>query len=141
MRSHCVEQAVRYAETDRMQVVHHSTYLLWFEIGRTGLLAEIGFPYHELERAGTLFPVVRYECRMSGSADYGDTVRIVTRVSSVRSRSVVFSYDVERKGALIASGETAHVAVDGQRKARRIPEALLRALRDCADLSTESGNR
>jgi acyl-CoA thioester hydrolase len=26
---------VRYAETDRMGVVYHANYLVWFEIGRT----------------------------------------------------------------------------------------------------------
>ena len=26
---------VRYAETDKMGVVYHANYLIWFEIGRT----------------------------------------------------------------------------------------------------------
>ena len=26
---------VRYAETDKMGVVYHANYLVWFEIGRT----------------------------------------------------------------------------------------------------------
>jgi acyl-CoA thioester hydrolase len=138
MKNHTVEQAVRYAETDRMQVVHHSTYLLWFEIGRTGLLAEIGFPYGELERAGTLFPVIEYRCHMGSAVDFGDTVRIETTVSSVRSRSVVFSYEVSCRGTVIASGETTHIAMNEGRKAKRFPEALLKALRDCAGLSNES---
>ncbi len=91
MRIHTVEERVRYVETDRMQVVHHSTYLYWFEIGRTGLLASAGYPYHELEIAGTRFPVVEYSCRLVGAADYGDAVRIETHISALRSRSVVFS--------------------------------------------------
>ena len=32
--AHTVEFRVRYAETDQMQVVYHSNYLVWCEIGR-----------------------------------------------------------------------------------------------------------
>lgn len=141
MKTHTVRQAVRYAETDRMQVVHHSTYLLWFEIGRTALLAEAGFPYHEMERDGTLLPVVEYSCRIAGPVDYGDTVDIETAVSSVRSRSVVFSYEVASGGRVIARGETRHVAADREKKTKRLPDALFRALLEWAPLSSGSRSR
>jgi acyl-CoA thioester hydrolase len=140
MKRHTVEQAVRYAETDRMQVVHHSTFLLWFETARTALLAEHGFPYHDIEKEGTLLPVVEYSCRITGPADYGDTVVIETRVASARSRSVVFSYTVKNRGIVIASGTTTHVAVDRNKRTKRLPAALLGALRACAEVASGSGN-
>jgi acyl-CoA thioester hydrolase len=129
MTTHTIEQTVRYAETDRMKVVHHSTYLLWYEVARTSLLAAVGFPYHELELSGTLFPVIEYQCSLVGSADYGDSVRIETTIESLRSRTVVFSYRVIRGGELIATGQTKHVAVDGEHKPRRMANSLLAALK------------
>jgi len=33
---------VRYAETDRMGVVYHANYLVWFEVGRCELLRASG---------------------------------------------------------------------------------------------------
>ena len=126
---HSVEQTVRYVETDRMQVVHHSTYLVWFEIGRTSLLAAAGFPYRELERSGTLFPVVEYTCRMTGSLDYGDTVRIDTRVKSLRSRAVVFEYEVYRQDERVAVGTTSHVGASRELRPKRIAAPLLDALK------------
>lgn len=130
LKTHTIEQTVRYVETDRMGVVHHSTYLYWFEIGRTGLLAHVGYPYHELERSGTLFPVTEYACRMVGSSDYGDTVEVETSIDFLRSRGVVFAYKVFNRGELIATGVTRHVPVDANHKVRRMPEALVRALSD-----------
>ena len=140
MKTHTIEQAVRYAETDRMRVVHHSTYLLWFELGRTGLLADAGFPYAELEASGTLFPVVVFACRFNGSADYGDTVAIETRVSSLRSRSVEFCYRILKGGTVIATGMTRHVAADTSQRAKRLPDELLRALGEYVETNSESGN-
>ncbi len=129
MKTHVIEQNVRYAETDRMQVVHHSTYLIWFEIGRTGLLSEAGFPYHEMERDGMIYPVIEYTCRMVGSADYGDTVRIETRVAEVKSRAVTFEYTITNRGAVVATGTTMHISSDSNRKPRRMAEPLIRALK------------
>ncbi len=143
-RIHAVEQPVRYAETDRMRLVHHSTYLLWFEIGRTDLLASAGFSYHAVEAGGTLLPVLEFSCLLFGPADYGDTVRIETRVSHLRSRSVTFSYEVFNRGKKIAAGMTRHIPVDENQKPKRLPEPLHAALREYAGENTgirnESGN-
>ena len=138
MKVHSVEQAVRYVETDRMKIVHHSTYLSWFEIGRTSLLAEVGFPYHELELSGTMFPVIEYACKLIGSADYGDKVRIDTHIETLRSRAVIFGYHVYNEDKLIATGSTKHVAVNLDYKPHRMPDALVDALRDYAQIRTEA---
>ena len=129
MKVHSIEQAVRYAETDRMSVVHHSTYLLWYEVGRTSLLEAAGFPYPELERSGILFPVVEFACQLIESVDYGDRVRVETAVESLRSRVVVFTYRVLCGERLIATGMTKHVAVDPNHKPHRMTDGLLEALR------------
>ncbi len=42
-----LEVRVRYAETDKMGVVYHTNYLVWFEIGRTELLRMRGSTYRE----------------------------------------------------------------------------------------------
>ena len=41
---------VRYAETDQMGVVHHSVYVIWFEVARTALCRETGHPYVDIEK-------------------------------------------------------------------------------------------
>ncbi|MFU8794571.1 MAG: acyl-CoA thioesterase, partial [Dethiobacteria bacterium] len=40
---------VRYVETDQMGVAYHANYLVWFEVGRTEMMREIGLPYIEFE--------------------------------------------------------------------------------------------
>ena len=43
---------VRYAETDRMGLLHHANYLVYFEQGRTELLRSRGLAYKDLEDQG-----------------------------------------------------------------------------------------
>ena len=138
MTTHTMEQQVRYAETDAMGIVHHSTYLLWFEVGRTSLLEAVGFPYHELERSGTLFPVIEYGCRLVGSCAYGDIVRIETTVEKLRSRTVAFAYRVLLRDTLIAIGMSKHVAVDGKNKPHRMSDALIASLQDYVATKSEA---
>lgn len=121
-----------------MKVVHHSTYLFWFEVGRTSLLAAVGFPYDKLETSGTLFPVIEYTCRLTDSADYGDTVRIDTVVRRLRSRAVEFAYEVFNRDVRIATGVTTHVAVDIHHKPRRMTPELIAALQPYVTTKNES---
>jgi len=43
------ELRVRYAETDAMGIVHHATYPVWMELGRSDFLRELGQSYAEWE--------------------------------------------------------------------------------------------
>ena len=43
------EHVVQYYETDRMDCVHHSNYIRWFEEARTYLMDQGGFGYAQME--------------------------------------------------------------------------------------------
>ena len=49
---------VRYCETDAMGLVHHATYVNYFEMGRTELFRSKGGNYREFESRGLFFVVV-----------------------------------------------------------------------------------
>lgn len=133
MAAHVESISVRYAETDKMGVAHHSSYLLWFEIGRTGLLRAAGFSYRELEKSGVMLPVVEYHARFFRGAHYDDSLSIETTVSEVRSRMVAFAYRVLRDEELLAEGFTRHVSVDEGNRPCRLPDGLPAALAGFAD--------
>lgn len=127
-RTHDEFISVRYAETDRMGVAHHSSYLLWFELARTGLLREAGHAYRDLEKSGVLLPVLEYGCKFLKSADYDDRLRIQTAVRDLKSRTVTFQYTVYRGDERLAEGFTYHVCVDDNFKTRRFPNEVLKAM-------------
>jgi acyl-CoA thioester hydrolase len=127
-RVHRESISVRYAETDRMGVAHHSSYLLWFEIGRTGLLRDAGHAYRDLENQGVLLPVVEYGCRFMKSADYDDELVVETTVRELRSRVVAFDYRVRRGDELLAEGFTFHVCTDPRNRPRRFPDDVREAI-------------
>ena len=122
---------VRYAETDRMGVVYHANYLVWFEIGRTEFCRARGFSYREMEENGRAFLVVAESyCRYKAPAFYDDELLIRTHITELRRRSVRFGYELVRlsDGVTIAEGETGHVVTDQQGRVISMPDEYRVAL-------------
>ena len=116
---------VRYAETDQMGVVYYANYLVWFEIGRSEFCRRHGFEYRDMEQQDGLFIIVaEASCRYKASAHYDDEVEVRTCLREARKRVLVFGYEIYRSGdgQLLAEGETTHVIVDREGKARALPE-------------------
>ena len=91
---HETELRVRYAETDKMGIVHHSNYLIWFEAGRSDLCRARGFSYKDVEeRDDALMVVAESYVRYKSPAYYDDLLdSTVTRVAEVRSRGRLDSF-------------------------------------------------
>jgi acyl-CoA thioester hydrolase len=120
---------VRYAETDRMGIVYHSHYIVWFEIGRTDYCRAAGMPYRAMEDSGLWILVTRVDCTYRRSARYDDAVRVRTRLAELGSRGLAFGYEiVDEADRLLADGTTRHVFADASGKPRRAPADILSAL-------------
>lgn len=121
---------VRYAETDQMGVAWHGQYFAWFEVGRTDLLRERGCTYRELEADGLRLPVIDAAARYLRPARYDDVLEVRTRLARLGGARVEFDYEVRRQGEepLLATGSTAHAAVDPDGRPRRLPAELRRRL-------------
>ncbi len=121
---HQTEIRVRYAETDRMGIVHHSNYLVWFELARSEFCRARGFSYLDMEeKDDALLVVAEAKCRYKSPSFYEDLLTVKIRVGEVRSRSIQFVYEIIRDsdGATIAEGETLHIVTDSQKKVKTLP--------------------
>jgi acyl-CoA thioester hydrolase len=118
---------VRYAETDRMGVVYHANYLVWFEVGRTDLLRHSGWTYREMEADGFTLPVIEAHCHYRRSAGYDDELDIRTRAVRLSAVRIRFNYLVVRVSdeLVLAEGHTVHASLDHHGKPRRLPERVL----------------
>lgn len=125
-----VEFRVRYAETDKMQVVYHANYLVWCEIGRTDLIRRLGASYAELERDGISLAVIDASLRFHAPARYDDMIRVRTVLLDARSRSVTFKYTIENAetGLRLVTAETTLASVNPEGRLVSMPEHLRKSL-------------
>ncbi len=117
---------VRYSETDKMGVVYHANYLVWFEIGRTEFCRARGFSYRAMEEDENAFLVVAESyCRYKSPAYFDDELIVRTHITEKRRRTMRFGYEIIRvsDGQVIAEGETGHVLTDKEGRVRTFPEA------------------
>jgi acyl-CoA thioester hydrolase len=115
---------VRYAETDRMGLVHHANYLVYFEQGRTELLRAHGLAYKDFEDQGYLLVLTRAEVRYRSAAHYDDLLTLRTAVVRTTGVRIDHRYELLREGSLIAEGSTTLACVDRNGRVQALPSIL-----------------
>ena len=112
---------VRYAETDRMGLLHHANYLVYFEQARTDLLRDQGLTYREMEDQGFLLVITKAEVKYRGRARYDDELTVRTTVARTTPVRIEHRYEVLRDHTLIAEGTTTLACVDREGKVQALP--------------------
>ena len=130
-----IEHRVNYSETDQMGFVYHANYLVWLDMARTEHLRRTGVTYKSLEEQGVFLAVTEAKIRYRLAARYDDLVRVRCWVRDLASRRVIFGYAVERAATdeLLATAETALIALNRRHALARIPEHVIAQLHSMPD--------
>jgi len=107
MYTHETRIRVRYAETDRMNVVYHGNYAQYFEVGRVEAIRALGLSYKDLETMGIIMPVIEWTAKFLRPAHYDDllTVRTSLREWPKEHRIEFFQEVYNEKGKLLTTGK------------------------------------
>jgi acyl-CoA thioester hydrolase len=122
------EVQVRYSETDMMGIAYHGNYLPWFEVGRTTLLKEYGFPYLELEKKGFRLPVLGVNVKYKKPAIYDDILTIETTMAEKPTLRISLNYRVLRDEELLATASTQHAFINTDGQPIRPPAAFVQEM-------------
>ena len=115
---------VRYAETDRMGLLHHANYLIYFEQARTELLRQLGLTYKDLEDQGFLLVLTKVEVRYKSPARYDDVLTIHTTVERTTAVRIDHRYEVLCEGRLVAEATSTLACVSRDGRPQALPELL-----------------
>lgn len=105
---------VKYYETDKMGVAHHSNYIRWMEEARVDFLEQIGFGYRKLEEDGIISPVIAVECEYKAPTRFDDYVEIAVEIEEFRGVRLAIRYTMRKvpDGELVMTGRSRHCFVD-----------------------------
>ena len=136
--AHCVSRhvvRVRFGETDLMGIVHHGTYISYFEVGRVEYMRRRGLDYNSWTELGIHLPVVEAFVRYRKTARFDEVLCVESRLTELTRVKVRFEYRLLRGGGgpdsdeLVAEGFTLLACVGDDHVPRRIPanaDAILR---------------
>ncbi|MCY4069857.1 MAG: thioesterase family protein [Chloroflexi bacterium] len=116
---------VRYAETDKMGIVHHAAYLVWFEEGRSAYMRDQGFSYAAVERAGHFLAAGELEAKYLMAARYDQEITVRTWIADYRSRTVSFACEIvdALSGERLFKARLKLVCLDSGGRIVRLPAA------------------
>jgi acyl-CoA thioester hydrolase len=130
MISSDVKYRVIYRDTDKMGVVYHANYIVFYEIARNEMFRNLGIPYSELEKMGIVTPIVEIESKYKAPAYYDDLLTIRATIKELPVAKIDVEYEVfNEEGRLLNVGRTRLGYVNMERmRPCRAPQELIERL-------------
>ncbi len=110
------QRRVKYYETDRMGVVHHSNYLRFLEDARMDWIRDHLMPYVQMEHMGIIVPTVSASGQFKHFLRYDDPFAVSVTLVQYSGVKLGFSYEIHNSdtGVLCYTGESEHYFSTGQ---------------------------
>jgi acyl-CoA thioester hydrolase len=103
----------RYQETDKMGIIHHSVYAVWYEMGRIRMMEELGHRFDALEKEGLGLAITGLESTYIRPAVFGQSYVLSTTLKEVTHVRMTFSHTLlDADGRVVNQGHTMVAWVD-----------------------------
>ena len=106
MKNFSIEIKVRYCETDQMGLVHHGSYINYFEEARIAWISNLGFSYSEMEKSGIILPVSKLNVSYLRPAYFDDDLLVSVELAELPTSRLIFNYTLKREEEVIVTGTT-----------------------------------
>ena len=107
-----IVRRVYYADTDAGGVVHHATYVKWFEQARTEFARMHNQTAKTWEQAGVVFVVANIQINYRKPVLLDDEIYISTFVTARHKSGMTFGHEIKRDDVLVCEGTARLVCVD-----------------------------
>ncbi len=120
---------VRYYETDKMGVAHHSSFVLWFENARVEFLRHFDIDYKGIEDKGFNLAVVEVNGRFLNPVFFDELISVQVNLAKFDGVYAKFDYKVlNEKGETVVRGYTKHLVVNRDLKRSKLPEDIIKKI-------------
>ncbi len=102
---------VRFPDCDRMGIVHHAVYPIWYEVARMDFFKELGFSFTDMNALGVNPAMVDLHLQYKAPASYPQTVTVTTRMGQFAPKKLELFYELrdESGGEPINTARTFHI--------------------------------
>ena len=126
MKFFSIQIKVRYCETDQMGLVHHGSYVNYFEEARIAWIANLGFSYSEMEKSGIILPVSKLNISYLKPAYFDDNLDVNVELAKIPTSRLIFNYTIKNKDEVVVTGSTVLAFLDKKtKKPVRCPDYML----------------
>ena len=125
---------VKYYETDKMGITHHSNYIRIMEEARIDWMDQLGYGFDRMEAEGIVSPVVSVACNYKKTTSFKDVIEVEVKVKSLSEVKLILAYTMRVEGKIVCTAESTPCFFDDRRPAviaERFP-ALYAAMKEAA---------
>lgn len=121
---------VRYGETDKMGFLYYGNYALYYEVGRTDMIRQLGVTYRELEENGIIMPVIELRSKYLRPALYDELITVKTILKEwPKDHKITFHSELyNEESSLLNIAETTLAFLDKKKQKIQMPEVLKKKL-------------
>ena len=127
MKNFSIKIKVRYCETDQMGLVHHGSYINYFEEARISWISNLGFSYSEMEKSGIILPVSKLNVSYLRPAYFDDDLVVNVELAELPTSRLIFNYTIKNKDEVVVTGTTVLAFLNKEtKKPVRCPDYMLK---------------
>ncbi|MCX6988887.1 MAG: thioesterase family protein [Chlamydiae bacterium] len=115
----------RYVETAQDGIIHHSSYIIYYEAARIAYLSSLGFDINNMEQEMILCPVVSLEAHYIKPLRSLEDIVVEVEVDSFSKVRFRIAHQIYRRGEKIAYAISSHCFINNEFKPIPIPAQLI----------------
>ena len=126
MKNFSIKIKVRYCETDQMGLVHHGSYINYFEEARISWISNLGFSYSDMEKSGIILPVSKLNVNYLKPSYFDDELDICVELAELPTSRLIFNYTIKKDNDIVVKGNTVLAFLNKEtKKPVRCPDYML----------------
>ena len=126
MKNFSIQIKVRYCETDQMGLVHHGSYVNYFEEARIAWISNLGLSYSEMEKSGIILPVSKLYVSYLKPAYFDDNLVVNVELAEMPTSRLIFNYTIKKEEEVIITGTTVLAFLNNEtKKPVKCPDYML----------------
>jgi acyl-CoA thioester hydrolase len=115
----------RYPECDRVGIIHHAVYPIWYEMARMDWFSAAGLSFETMNPLGVNPVVVDLHIQYKAAATYPQKLYITTRPGQYAPKKLELLYEIHTEdGRLINTASTFHIWTGPDNKSYNLEENL-----------------
>lgn len=99
---------IKYYETDKMSITHHSNYVRFMEEARIYFLEQIGWGFDKIEEQGIVSPVMNINCNYKKTTTFPDVLDIYVWVEKITTCKMTFGYKFMHNDDVVFTATSMH---------------------------------
>ena len=120
---------IPFYDIDQYKLIWFGNYFKYLDVARSNLLKKINYDIDEIEKNGTVWPVIETKCAYKKYLKYNDVIKITASIIEYKYKLKI-KYIIKNKEKIVAEAHTIQIPVSSKTRklVNSFPTKFIRAI-------------